>query len=291
MTTLPPSLLAATATALAAADQRAALPLDSPSESAVLAVLSTLPNVAATARDEDPTAPSCRLMEIVDREDRAVAAGVRSALDAAGVEHWTAGRRLHVSIPSLLAAASREALSAALFAVAAAWTALAGLGARAEADARSGTLTLTTSPGPHASARHVVAPGWQARATADVVEEARAALSLPAWGLDALSAAWRARAGAEAVCMVRRGIFQGSTFLPADNFTTAPAVPTVPALCFAVRLAAPPAVYALTAATCEASVEALVERAAQALGLPAPSPPAPPARDDRRPLRARTASL
>ena len=290
MTTLPPPLLAATATALAAADQRAALPLDSPSESAVLAVLSTLPNVAATARDEDPTAPSCRLMEIVDREDRAVAAGVRSALDAAGVEHWTAGRRLHVSIPSLLAAASREALSAALFAVAAAWTALAGLGARAEADARSGTLTLTTSPGPHASARHVVAPGWQARATADVVEEARAALSLPAWGLDALSAAWRARAGAEAVCMVRRGIFRGTEFHAADDFAGV-GVPTVPALCFAVRLAAPPAVYALTAATCEASVEALVERAAQALGLPAPSPPAPPARDDRRPLRARTASL
>lgn len=290
MTTLPPSLLAATATALAAADQRAALPLDSPSESAVLAVLSTLPNVAATARDEDPTAPSCRLMEIIDREDRAVAAGVRSALDAAGVEHWTAGRRLHVSIPSLLAAASREALSAALFAVAAAWTALTGLGARAEADARSGTLTLTTSPGPHASARHVVAPGWAARPPAEVVEEARAALSLPAWGLDALSAAWRARAGTEAVCMVRKGIFRGTEFHAADDFAGVGA-PTVPALCFAVRLAAPPAVYALTAATCEASVEALVERAAQALGLPAPSPPAPPARDDRRPLRARTASL
>lgn len=289
--TTPTLPLAATATAILDATSRASLPLPAPADTAVAARLTTLPTLAAAARDTDPAAPSLRLMVITDREDRATAVGVRTALDAAGVEHWTAAEAIHVSIPSLLAAAERDAAQRALFAIAAAWTALAGLGSTVDADARSGTLTLATPPGPRSRERHVVAPSWQARPPAEVVEEARAALSLPAWGLDALAAAWRLRAGAEAVCMVRRGLFQGAAFLPADDFTTAPSVPTVPALCFAVRLAVPPAVYALTAATCEASVEALVERAAQALGLAPVSPTASPARDDRRPLRARAASL
>jgi len=280
-TTLP---LAATASAILDATARASLPLPAPADTAVAAVLARLPSLAAAARDTDPAAPSLRLMALADREDRATAVGVRAALDVAGVEHWTAAGALHVSIPSLLAAAERDAAARALFAVAAAWAALAGLHARASADPHAGTLTLVADDG-----RHVVAPGWAARSPADVIEEARAALSLPAWGLDALSAAWRSRAGAEAAVAVRRGLFQGSAFLPADVFTSAPSVPTVPALCFAVRLAAPPVCYALTAATCEASIEALVERAAQALGLPAPAPTVPPARDDRRPLRNRAA--
>lgn len=286
MTTTLADLLIAAAEQARAATTRGALPIDPASPADVAALLARLPSLAAATREEDPEASTVLIPSAGEgRAARLLSTAVVRSLAAEGVEASAVARGVLVSLASLLAAADRAATARALTAIAAAWRDLTGPLSRVDADAHASTLTLATAP----DGRHVVGPGWQTRSPADVIEEARAALSLPAWRIADLSAGWRARAGADARCAVKRGIFQGATFLPADDFTTAPTIPTVPALCFALRPAAPPVCYALTTATCEASVEALVERAAQALGLPAPSPTAPPARDDRRPLRSRAA--
>ena len=289
MTTPLADLLIVAAADARTATVRGALPPDPAAPADVATFLSRLPAIAAAARLDDPDCAA--VMIPAHGEGRAArllsAAAVRTLADEGIAASSHAGGVL-VSLPSLFDAADRAATACALTAVSSAWRDLTGSGSTATADAHAGTLTLSAGP----DGRHVVAPGWASRPLVEVVEEARAALCLPSWCIADVAAAWRARAGAEARCAVKQGLFRGTVFHAADDFALTPGGPsTVSALCFALRPAAPPAVYALTAATCEASVEALVERAAQALGLPAPSPPAPPARDDRRPLRARTASL
>jgi hypothetical protein len=288
MTTLADLLITAAADARAAT-VRGALPPDPVAPSDVAGFLSRLPSLAAAARIDDPDCAA--VMIPAHGEGRAArmlsAAAVRALADE-GIAASSHAGGVVVSLASLFDAADRTVTARAAITIASAWRDLTGPGSRVDADLHASTLTLSAGP----DGRHVAAPGWQGRPVAEVVEEARAALCLPSWRIADVAAAWRARAGAEARCAVKRGIFRGTVFHAADDFALAPdGPPTVSVLCFALRPAAPPAVYALTPATCEADVGALVERAAQALGLPAPSPPAPPARDDRRPLRNRAASL
>ena len=290
MTTLADLLITAAADARAAT-MRGALPADPASTSDVAAFLSRLPSLAAAARLDDPDCAAVMIPAHGEgRAARMLSASAVRALDAEGIAASSHAGGVVVSLASLFDAADRATFARSLSAITAAWRDLAGLASAATADAHAGTLTLSAGH----DGRHVIAPGWQTRPPSEVIEEARAALALPSWRIADVAAAWRVRAGADARCAIKRGIFRGPDFLAADDFAGAgpsSGLPTVPALCFALRPDAPPVCYALTPATCGADSCALVERAAQALGLPATSPTAPPVRDDRRPLRARTASL
>lgn len=259
------ALLLATAVAARSAQERPVPRQVPPSREQIDAVLEGLPAAVTRALDTDRAAHLALLMDAETLPQCLLAAEVMRELTAHAVETRHTDGKLWVGIPSLLAAAELLSMARALAAVAETWRAVAGPSSTFLHDAHAGTLTLTALGG-----RHVVAPGWPSRPPSEVVEEARLALGLPAWQLAAVAEAWAARAGAAATVVIERGVFAGGRFFPASAVGAPGAAgATLSALLFTLRPGVEAAAYAMTSATAEASVDALIERAARDLGVPA----------------------
>ena len=173
-----------------------AQPAPEPTAAEVDAVLATLPEKVAEVMHFSPAAQYINPMgELRNRKDRALAAAVAAELHKVGIEtRWNTAPSdgptdtpidLLVSVPSLLAAGDRAAESRALLAFAEAWQALTDGAGSSLSNHDAGTLIAT-----HPTGSHTIAPGWQARPTAELVEEARKALRLPLWRAEDVRAGW-----------------------------------------------------------------------------------------------------
>jgi hypothetical protein len=123
---------------------------------------------------------------------------------------------LAVNIHSLLAAGDRAATSAALAAFDAAWSEFTNGDGSCHVNNDAGTLIADSHTGVRSI--HTIAPGWQTRPTADLVEEARKALRLPLWRIDDVRAGWKATAATcgldEAHVAPMHGMTMGTVYRP-----------------------------------------------------------------------------
>lgn len=209
MLNLPAILLDAADKATAARDAaRAALAVEvaPPSPEQVAAVLATLPAWAETTMREDPNAGLVTFLPVATREEQALAEAVATALRMEGVHVVLAHdasrlpvaiTALRVDVASVIAAGHACRETAHLDAFTRAWQSLAGESAPVTRSFAAGTLIVGTSSlgtGALGGDLYTLGPSWTTRPVADLVEEARQALRLPRWTIDALTVAWQATA-------------------------------------------------------------------------------------------------
>ncbi len=198
-----------------------AAPLPVPTAEEVSAALAELPSWAAKVMAADPRAELHDFMPVVSRKDEALANAIGAALTGHGVQSDMlrrsdlAGTSLRIDVPSLIAAAERIAARQAADAAESAWKALAGDAAWSRVNRDAGTIILGAPDG----RLYTVAPGWKRRPAMEIVEEARQALHLPRWTIDAVLEAWSASlparvSNAAPVAEIVSGYYAGATYRP-----------------------------------------------------------------------------